>query len=154
LVPTIDPSQTLKLVAQSGTPVVVVDRATAGRRFDQVTFDNRGAMFAAARQLIALGHRRILFIVREKGLIVIKQRIAGLQAAADESAEKVHVQVFECEYDAVSLTTRLSKEFGGPHPPTAVITANSAYASWALRAFRSLKIDYPHEVSLLSFDEP
>jgi LacI family transcriptional regulator len=154
LVPTINPAQTLKLVQRSGTPLVVVDRATTGQRLDQVTFDNRGAMFDAARQLIALGHRRILFLMRERELIVVRQRIAGLQAAAKESPEKVHVEIQQCEYDSVAITARLRKEFAGPHPPTAIIASNSAHASWCLRAFRALKINYPREVSLLCFDEP
>jgi LacI family transcriptional regulator len=154
LIPSLEPEKTLKLVAQSGTPVVIVDRPTASTRFDQVTFDNRGAMFEATRHLIALGHRRILFIVRQRGLLVTKHRIEGLFEAVRKSGGKATAEVFESGFDEVSLTARLSEDFRKPLPPTAIIVSNSLFAAWAIRAFRSLKINYPKDVSLLAFDEP
>ena len=154
LVPSIEPEKTLKLVAQSGTPMVIVDRPNANPRFDQVTFDNHGAMFEATRHLIALGHRRILFIVRQRGLLVTKHRIEGLHDAIKKSGGRATAEVFESGFDEVSLTARLSEDFRKPLPPTAIIVSNSLFAAWAIRAFRSLKIDYPKNVSLLTFDEP
>lgn len=154
LIPSIEPEKTLKLVAQSGTPVVIVDRPTVSERLDQVTFDNRGAMFEATRHLIALGHRRILFVVRQRGLLVTKHRIEGFLEAARKSAEKMTALVFESGFDEVSLTTRISEDFRKPNPPTAIIVSNGPFAAWAIRAFRSLKINYPRDVSLLAFDEP
>ena len=74
--------------------------------------------------------------------------------AARKSAEKVTAQVFESGFDEVSLTTRISEDFRKPNPPTAIIVSNGPFAAWAIRAFRSLKINYPRDVSLLAFDEP
>jgi LacI family transcriptional regulator len=68
LVASLRPEKTLDAVARSGTPLVVVDRPVGAGRFDQVTFDNRGAMREAVRGLVALGHRRILFVVRIRRL--------------------------------------------------------------------------------------
>jgi LacI family transcriptional regulator len=154
LLPSLEPDKTLKVVAQSGTPMVIVDRPTANTRFDQVTFDNRGAMFEATRHLIALGHRRILFIVRQRGLLVTKHRVEGLFDAVKKSGGRATAEVFESGFDEVSLTARLSEDFRKAQPPTAIIVSNSLFAAWAIRAFRSLKIDYPKDVSLLCFDEP
>jgi len=154
LVPNIDPERTLKLVTQSGTPLVVVDRPVLNRHVDHVSFDNHAAMFEATRRLIALGHRRILFVVRSKALLVTQHRIAGLLDAARGARGKATAQVFECPYDEVSLTAFLSAAFARPGAPTAIIVSNSGFAAWTLRAFRALKIAYPRDVSLLAFDEP
>jgi LacI family transcriptional regulator len=154
LVPGLNSEKTLKLIARSGTPLVIVDRLVQNDRIDHVSFDNRGAMFEAARRLIALGHRRILFIVRERGLLVTQRRLEGLRAAASAAPEKVTTNVFECQYDEVMLTTRLSGEFRKPRPPTAIIVSNSTFAAMTLRALRALRVNFPSEVSLLAFDQP
>ena len=68
LVPSIRPNRTLKVLAKSGTPVVIVDRPTGTSLFDEVTFDNRNAMYEVTRRLMALGHRRICLIIRQPKL--------------------------------------------------------------------------------------
>jgi LacI family transcriptional regulator len=72
ILPGVKPELVLDVVAQSGTPTVIIDRPVADRRFDQVTFDNRAAMLEATERLIALGHRRILFVVRQKRRVLIQ----------------------------------------------------------------------------------
>ncbi|MBL8702418.1 MAG: LacI family DNA-binding transcriptional regulator [Alphaproteobacteria bacterium] len=154
LVPTRAPGATLDMLARSGTPTVIVDRPAHDDRFDEVSFDNRRAMAEATRWMIAMGHRRFLFMVRERALVVTKQRVIGLTAAARESGEKVTTEVVECPSDEVMVTASLASRFRRPNPPTAVIVSNSTFAALTLRAFRSLKLDYPRSVSLMAFDAP
>ncbi len=155
LVPTIDPEATYEIVAASGVPVVVVDRAPLENfPFDQVTFDNRGAMRQATRGLIERGHRNILFIVQQKKLIVTQQRVEGLRAAAESFSEPVVTKVVECGQDQGSLAALLAGELQRQKRPTAIIVSNSILAAWALRAFRMLRLDCPQDISLLAFDQP
>lgn len=154
LVPTRAPGATLDLLARSGTPTVVVDRPVHDDRFDEVSFDNDGAMTEATRRIIALGHRRLLFIVRERALVVTRQRMAAMARVARESGHKVITEVVECATDEVAVTAALSARFRGPRPPTAVIVSNSTFAALTLRAFSALRVDYPGSVSLLAFDAP
>lgn len=154
LIPGLHSETTFKLIHRSGTPVVVVDRVVRNERVDLVSFDNRGAMLEAAGRLIALGHRRILFIVRQRGLLVAQRRIAGLNDAADAAAEKVSTEIFECEHDEALLTRHLSERLRKPRAPTAIIASNSTLAAITIRAFDTLGIACPNEVSLLAFGEP
>lgn len=154
LLPTRSPTRTLDLLAASGTPTVIVDRPARDPRFDDVSFDNQRAMEEATRWMIALGHRRFLFIVRERALVVSRQRIAGLVAAARAAAESVTHEVVECRSDEVAIMACLSHRFRRPNPPSAVIVSNSVFAASTLRAFRALQLDYPARVSLLAFDAP
>ncbi|HEY6431361.1 MAG TPA: LacI family DNA-binding transcriptional regulator [Acetobacteraceae bacterium] len=155
LVPSLRPDKTLDAVARSGTPLVVVDRPVAPGRFDQVTFDNRAAMKEAVRRLVALGHRRILFVVRIRHLATTLQRVAALRAAAREATPPVTTAILECgNADNETITARVATVLRGPHPPTAIIVSNSTFAACMLRAFESLGVRYPGEISLLAFDQP
>jgi LacI family transcriptional regulator len=119
LLPTRSPGRTLDLLAASGTPTVIVDRPAHDDRFDEVSFDNRRAMEEATRHLVALGHRRLLFMVRERALVVSRQRVAGLMAAVRSATGKVSAEVVECASDEVSVTSCLSARFLRPGAPTA-----------------------------------
>lgn len=155
LVPTMEPEATYELVLASGVPVVVVDRAPSGDfAFDRITFDNHAAMRQATQGLIDRGHRNILFVVREKKLIVTQQRLAGLNAAAEAHASPIQTKVIESGKDEETLTALLAGELQRRQRPTAIIVSNSTLAAWALRALRVLKLECPRDVSLLAFDQP
>ena len=62
LFPSSTPDATLDLAHDNATPLVLVDRPIPDRRFDQVILDNRKTIREAAKRLIALGHRRLLFV--------------------------------------------------------------------------------------------
>lgn len=154
LLPTYDPTKTLKLLAQSGTPTVLVDRVRPIDRFDNVTFDNYAAMFEGTREILALGHRRLLFIVRQKALSITQDRMRGYQDAVDEASSTISAEVLECPFDQGSVLKHLSQRFRNAQAPTAVIVSTSSFAAWTLQAFRTLGVDYPRTVSLLVFEEP
>jgi LacI family transcriptional regulator len=153
MLPSVDPTASLDLIAAGKTPVIVIDRPVPGKRFDQVTYDNAGAMFEAMNHLIALGHWRILFICRQRHLSVTLNRIEGLQAAVRKSGKPIAVKVIECSYEESSFMPRLGPELGPGNRPTAIIVSNSTLAAWTFRALRSLGIDCPGEISLLAIDD-
>jgi LacI family transcriptional regulator len=155
LVPSVRPAPTLEAIARSGTPLVIVDRPVAAGQFDQVTFDNRAAMREAAGRLLALGHRRILFVVRLRLLATTRQRIAALLAAARAAVPAASVAILECgNADSDEITARVGEAMRGRDPPTAVIASNSSFAACLLRAFETLGVRCPEDASLLAFDEP
>jgi LacI family transcriptional regulator len=153
LVPGAEPAPTLDLLAQSDTPVVVVDRTARGYGFDEVTFDNRAAMRDATERLIALGHRRLLFVVRRRKLVVTQQRIQGMREAVRRPGAEVSAEMLECAAEG-ELGTRLALALTAAARPTAVIVSNSTFAAGAMRAIRALRLRCPDDVSLLAFDEP
>jgi LacI family transcriptional regulator len=154
LVPSMEPEETFAMLKASGVPVVVVDRAPQGFDFDRVTFDNTTAMRQATRELIDRGHRNILFIVRQRRLIVTVQRVQGLIEAAAAAPSPVTTKVLESGPDEATLTALLSIEMQKPKRPTAIIVSNSTIAAEVFRAMRVLKLECPKDVSLLAFDEP
>jgi LacI family transcriptional regulator len=154
LVPTIDPRKTLNLIHDSGTPAILVDRPSADRRFDQVTFDNRGIMREAITRLIALRHQRILFVVRQQALVISRQRIEGLEQAMSVAPRPVTATVIEFDDNPLEYTRALSKLLTGPAAPSALVVSNSVIAAQTLRVLRALDIACPEKISLLAFEEP
>jgi len=154
LVPSFEPHQTCQLVTDAGVPLVIVDRPSDDARVDQVTFDNRAVMGEATRRLIALGHRRLLFVVRFPSLVITRQRIESLLEAAHAAPRPVAAEILECGEDEAIFGRRLAAVMAQPEPPTVIIVSNSMIASWMIRALRSLRIPCPQQVSLLTFDEP
>jgi LacI family transcriptional regulator len=154
LVPTLDPSATLDLIHASGTPAVLVDRPSADKRFDQVTFDNRRVMEDAVGRLIRLGHHRILFVVESKALSISRQRIAALRRRAATASPKVTTTVMEVGDGAAAYARRLMDTLQGAAAPTAVIVSNSVIAARTLHVLRAMGDAYPSRISLLAFEEP
>jgi LacI family transcriptional regulator len=111
-------------------------------------------MGEATRRLIALGHRRLLFVVRFPSLVITRQRIESLLEAVHAAPRPVAAEVLECGEDEMIFARRLAAVMARPEPPTAIIVSNSMIASWMIRALRSLRIPCPQQVSLLTFDEP
>src|SRR5689334_10865046 len=133
LVPSNHPKETLDFLAKSSVPVVVVDRPMMNdKRFDQVTFDNRTAMYEAARGLIGLGRRRILLVVRFRSLIVTHDRVEGLMAASHEAPQPVRADVMEIGDDEMTFRTRLAAE-QKKHRYTAMVFSNSTAGAWLVR---------------------
>lgn len=154
LLPSIRPERTIRVLAKSRTPVVVVDRPTGMGLFDEVTFDNRGAMFEVTRRLIAMGHKRIALIITQPTLSTTRLRIKGLRAAVKEAKGAAVAEIVESGGDQVSLTGQLAKTFARAHPPTAFVAANNTIAAWLMRALRTLGISVPADVSVMGFGEP
>jgi len=154
LIPTHDPRATLDLANERGTPTVIVDRVTADRRFDYVTIDDRRAMREATRHVIGLGHRRLLFIMRDARLPTTQRRIEGFNEAATQSRPAASAVVLQRDPDEAAFARQLAEAMGEPRPPTAIIASNSAIALSLLRVLLDLGVRWPDDVSLLAFDEP
>lgn len=152
MVPTAAPAGAFDLIAATGVPAVIIDRASPDARFDYVTMDNTAAMTDAARRLIDLGHRSLLYLVRWPELVTTRERMAAFRAAAD--AAGVAAAVIRRESDEARLLAQLRAALGGDNPPTAIIASNSELVIALLRALKALELRIPDDVSVLSFDEP
>ena len=151
ILPTAEPSGTFDLIAREGVPAVILDRPSADNRFDYVTFDNRSAMLEAARHLVAIGHRRLLYVVRHPKLVTTRRRMAAFRDVAREAGVEAGVMV---QGNSGGFRDRLASALDRATGATAVIASNTAVALWTVRALRSLGLAWPGDVSLLVFERP
>jgi LacI family transcriptional regulator len=154
IIPGLEPKKTLDLIAETGTPAVVLDRIWDDPRFDYVTIDNRGAMREVVEALVGLEHRRLAYVVSYPGLVTTRQRIESFEGTARRASAGIKTTVLERGESELILAQRLTDALEGPNPPTAIIASNSVVALWTMRTLKSLGVRCPEDVSVLSFDEP
>jgi LacI family transcriptional regulator len=119
-----------------------------------VAIDDRKAMREATRHLIALGHRRLLYLVRDTRLSTTQRRIEGLRDAARGAQSPVQATVLQRDPDETAFARQVTAALRGPHAPTALVASNSAIALSLLRTLQGLGVRWPGDVSVLSFDAP
>ena len=154
LYPSSTPEPALDLALAKALPVVMIDRSSEDPRFDSVTVDNRKVMREAIEKLLALGHRRLLFVCRRKKLRVTQYRIQGMKAALRAEPAPVTVQILEVKDDEPVFLGDLRRAMRGSSPPTAIVASNSHYASLVLGILREIGASVPSAVSVLTFDDP
>ena len=154
LIPTHDSSATLDLLALRATPTVIVDRVTSDKRFDYVAIDDRKAMREVTGHLIGLGHRELLYLVRDTRLPTTKLRIKGYAEAAAMSQFDVSATVVQRDPDEAAFAQQLADIMASRQAPTAIIASNSMVALSLVQILQKLKIRWPEDVALLAFDEP
>ncbi|MEX3903761.1 LacI family DNA-binding transcriptional regulator, partial [Paraburkholderia sp. BR14319] len=103
--------------------------------------------------LIALGHRRITFIVNALDLVNSRERAQGYQDAMQRAGLAQHANVVVCgmsdtESHATTLGVLAARE-----RPTALFTGANVATLGALRAIRDAGLQLPDDISLLSFDD-
>ncbi|MEO7241687.1 MAG: LacI family DNA-binding transcriptional regulator [Variovorax sp.] len=167
LIPTHDPSATLSLLAVRGTPTVIVDRVFDDARFDYFAIDDRAAMRAATAQVIALGHRRLLYVVRDMRLPTTQRRIEGYRDAAiaadaastghtaEAASGSICAAVLQRDPDEAAFAREIQAALTqNLKAPTVLIASNSVIALSLIRLLGELGVRWPDDVSVLVFDEP
>lgn len=154
LIPTHASQPTLDLLAERQVPTVVVDRVAPDRRFDYVAIDDRKAMREATRHIAALGHRRVLYIVRDPRIATTRRRIEGYRQAAEAARPRIAADVLQRDPDEAAFARQVAAALAVPRPPTALIASNSAIALSLVQILQSLRVRWPDDVALLAFDEP
>ncbi len=157
--------------ARARRPVVIVDQP----RLDGVPFvgiDDHAAAAAAARHLIALGHRRIAvitFALAHDGVAgpvssarraaasyaVTRARLAGYQAALEAAGIPWdRVQAFECAGSAPRLGAHAAHHILSTEPGiTALLATSDALALGAVAAARERGLQVPRDLSVVGFDD-
>jgi LacI family transcriptional regulator len=152
LLPSVRPEATLIYLQNAALPTVIIDRPVPENfAFDQVSVDNAGVMSNLLRALAERGHRQILFVFRDRTNIVTLQRMKGIADARKHLAISVDsIASGDDPTDFVEIFQRSWETF----KPTAVIASTSYIAEAAVRAFRTLRLNVPQDVSLVALDEP
>ncbi|HYC72823.1 MAG TPA: LacI family DNA-binding transcriptional regulator [Opitutaceae bacterium] len=146
-------SAVLKL-AQSGMPVVSVDRALNSTTIDTVEVDNFQGAFEAVEHLIKIGHKRIGLIAGRANLSTSRDRRRGYEEALAAVRLPLRPELVRVgdnkQASGGTLTEELLNE---PSPPTALFVSNNLMAVGALEAIHRRKLKVPDDVALIGFDD-
>lgn len=155
IAPTGQVDENLQFLTSSGIPFVFVDRKIEGVPAPAVLADNVEGAYAATQHLIERGHRRIGIILGLEGVSTSEERYLGYQRALRNAGlveeEDLVVRgdlrikggIRACD-ELLDLTS----------PPTAIFSLNNLTAIGVLCAIRERGLQYPDDISVISFDSP
>jgi LacI family transcriptional regulator len=120
------------------------------------TNEERGAKEMVNR-LIQLGHKRIMHLSGNRGLVGAERRIKGYREALEEAGLPFDPELLvESRFAAIdgckSMLAWMDAHKGGPLPD-AIFCANDAIAMGCLEALASRSIRVPDDVSVCGFDD-
>lgn len=144
-------SEALGMIARQGLPAATVYNENVPDGLGAVSVDNRAAMRRLTEELIALGHRRILFV---GGRFSSSDRAAhrylghcdALRSAGCSPRPPLEVDFIDAAQD-VDLTLAFATD-----GPTAVIVSNDLLAVTVIASLRRMGLRVPEDVSVTGFD--
>lgn len=144
-------SVALQRVRKAGLPVVTIYNEGTPEGVGAVSVDNRGAVRRMTEELLALGHRNILFV---GGRFVSSDRSArryegyrdAMTAAGLQTVPAIEVDFIDATKD-IDLT-----EVIADHRPTAIIASNDLLAVTVIGSLRRAGLSIPEDVSVVGFD--
>lgn len=148
--PNLGDRQKIEYIRRNRMPFVLMDRYVEGDKADLVRCDDEQGGFLAMEHLLALGHRRILFLSGPDFSSSQRDRLQGcLRALETHGVPREAMRVIPGEPD---LANERIREHLFPVDYTAVISFRDEISLYALQAFAERKIRVPEDVSIVSFD--
>jgi len=143
-----------KKIVESNLPVVLYNNDIRGLLVDRVLVDNFSAARSAVRHLVDLGHMRIATLAGRLGDSSSDEREAGYRKALEEAGIPFRNRYFvRGDWHLHGGYVGAQKLMGSAEPPTAILSANYLMTFGALEWIKQNNIDYPHDISLISFDD-
>lgn len=134
-------------------PTVLVDRGFGLPGFDTVAADNYDAAKRGCQHLLSLGHRDIVLVVSDTSLANISDRVAGYCDALSEGGLAGRARVVVGGFTVDGCRGAIEQELRRADRPTAIFSAAYIATLGAIKAIRALDLEFPGDVSLLSFDD-
>lgn len=146
-----DNPQIVALLAGQNIPFVRIGSQENGAGIP-VSMDDEGSARTATRHLFAHGHRRIGFIAGSPEYNLSGWRVDGWQSAMAEAglATDALLQSGDFSYSSGEIAARIL--LTGAQRPTAIIASNDQMALATLEVARSLGLEVPKDLSVISFD--
>jgi len=142
----------LSLAREWGMPLVFVDRVIDGSEIPSVTSDNDSGIHTAVQRLVEMGHRRIGYIAGPIQTSTGRERLAAFESAARDFGIDPDL-VFHGDFQYESGLAGAANLLDLPHPPTAIIAADSLMTLGAALVCRQRGVRIPQELSLIGYDD-
>lgn len=145
----------LRAVAQTGIPVVLLDRNATERDFCSVAVDDETGGELAATHLFEQGHRRIGFLNGPATTQACVDRSRGVRAACRKAGLDVDAAIVELAAGLNSDAGERGTEdlLGLTDPVTAIACVNDLVALGALRALNRHRIAVPEQMAVIGYDD-
>lgn len=138
-----------QILRAAGLPMAVV----AGRVSDAISvgIDDYRAAQDMTRHLIALGHRRLGFIVGNPDQSASRARLDGFSAAAAEAG--IETCIAQGDFSFTSGLVAGEQLLGDALPPTAIFASNDDMAAAVISVAHRRHMDVPGDLSVAGLDD-
>ena len=145
----------LKMLTDSGRPVVFIDREIEGQTVGSVVFDSLHEGEMATQYLISLGHKDLMFIQGLPDNYDSICRYQGFKRALENHGLSLRPEnllngLFEQKEAYREMKRFISK---GYRLPEAIFAANDQSAVGAIKALRDAGVRVPEDVSIVGCDD-
>jgi LacI family transcriptional regulator len=135
-------------------PCLICGSIYPGIRLHSVDYDYRAVCRHATGKLIALGHRRIVFLNRRLRAAGDLESEAGLlEGVRTSSQEHVEARVVYHDDNVESVSPLVKKLIAAPQAPTGIIVANSYCYLSVMSTLARARLRVPEDISLISRDD-
>ena len=165
LVPTCPSCDHLRKVADSGYPVVLVDRQPEGVEFDTILLANEDAGYRATRHLIQQGHTEIAFVGFHFGHgeidTTMRERMDGYRRAHEEAGLSVRPECLQVAAGGAALVNqlryaesyRMTERLLDSSSITAILCGNNLASIGVFSCLKDRNVRIPEAVALITFDD-
>ena len=150
LCPTQRSTEGVELLRRNGAPCVLVARYFQDSGLDSVVFDDLNGGHLAARHLLALGHRDILFLGGPECVSSARERREGFMAEIEAAGASARV----CEVPIIADASQSIEQAISQAQGVTAVCAFSDYIAWqVLFAFSERGVRVPEDVAVIGFDD-
>jgi LacI family transcriptional regulator len=143
----------LKMIQESGIPVIALDRPVAGLQADAVLVENREGAEQGVRHLIEHGHKKIACVGFDSGSYTVLERIEGYKLAMRNAGLDPillsHVNSLEA-MQALALRWCAGKD---KDRPTAAFSLKRISSVYLIQALHLHKLRVPEDIAVVGFDD-
>lgn len=141
----------LNVLRSAGLPIAAVGAHQISDAIC-VRIDDRGAALEMTRELIAMGHRRVGFIVGNSDQAASVERLAGFYDAA-RAVDGVQTLIAQGDFSFASGLAAGEQLLDATPPPTAIFASNDDMAAAVVSVAHRRQIDVPRELTVVGFDD-
>lgn len=142
------------MAAKVSTPMVMLDCLVPNCPGSFVYTDDLTGAAAAARYIVAEGHRRIALLVGPQEYQTMRWRKEGFLAALDEAEiPRKQIDVIEAPFEFAGVRKLTREMLSRPSRPTAILTTQDEQAWGALEAARDLGIRVPEDLRIVGYGD-
>ncbi len=152
--PVTDAAAALAELDRRGVPYVRISPGTEHDRSSSVSMDDVQAADDMTSHLIALGHRRIGFIIGHTNHTASDLRLFGYRRAMDRAGlafEPKYVRPGQFDFASGEAAADILLDL--PQPPTAIFASNDDMAAGVLTVAHRRSLSVPGDLSVAGFDD-
>jgi LacI family transcriptional regulator len=141
----------LKIIQESGVPVVALDRPVAGMQADAVLVENREGAEQGVRHLIEHGHKKIACVGFDSGSYTVRERIEGYKLAMRNAGLE---PILFTQVNSLEVMQALAQRWSAAKDrPTAVFSLKRISSVNLIQALHLHKLRIPEDVAVVGFDD-